>query len=576
MRKDRQTIRNARGSMLIIIILTVAFLIVPLVIFVSQIGFYSVDQERVKSAVEAASLLAANDLSRVFIDDPTFGFVSLSNYPPNGKATLAPDGESLPVIGINTLVGTLRQNAILAHELVNPTLEKLVEEDRQASESTIDDLNAALRQAVQKETPSTMTDIYGRRIEPMKDVTEFLKANLPPDMEIESIEIENGWLTAPTRTTIPIPDPPTLADLKKGSFTDGFYASFLNIPAYGKPFTFAGLGKASALVRSADFRSEVADKINSIVKVECTVVCKSPGRRNMPLGINAPQKIKVAACSQPFTMPDGGPAGLMTIRFSGGPVAGLQSWQDFLKPANFHDRQVNIYEARRGDYPTDPLAHMKLIDSDVTNGTAEQFAQHLYYWLRNGHLRPKLSSVMNMLSLPFQSGPNDIYAYEFGSNGNINRRVIAKDPFFRGLTSDAQESVTVDTSTNYNTNPIIIFRNNVKNLGIQSGGKHGGQPLAGYPLNWCEIADYGGDENIAGRVLKGRLGTGFTLTDPTGGDPSQSIFRGSDGKSICLQPRRSFYSGGLALDIEIGGTKTPVRQDLDIATVNAIKRGRGI
>ncbi|MBC7996454.1 MAG: hypothetical protein IAF58_00820 [Leptolyngbya sp.] len=574
MRKDRQTIRNARGSMLIIIILTVAFVVVPLVIFVSQTGFYSIDQGRIKSTVEAASLLAANDLSRVFIDDSTFGYVSLSNFPPNGKATCAPDGEPLPVTGINTLVGTIRQNAIVAHELVNPTLERLVEEDRESSESTVDDLNAALRQAVQKETPDTMTDIYGRRIEPLKDVTEFLKANLPPGLEIESVEIENGWLAAPTRTTIPIPDLLALANLKKGTFTNGFYSSFVDVPAHGKPFTFAGLGTASALVKTADFRSERADKINSIVKVECTVVCTNPSRRNMPMGLEAPQRIRVAACSQPFTMPDNGPAGLMTIRFSGGSVAGLQSWQDFLKPENFHDHQVNTYEARGGDYPIDPTARMKLTDSDVTNGTSAQFAQHLYYWLRNGHLRPKLSSILGMLSLPFQSGPNDIYAYEFNNNGKINRRVIAKDPFFRGMTSDAQESVTVDTSTNHNTNPIIIFRDNVKKLGIQSGGKHAGQPLAGYPLNWCEIADYGGDENIASRVLKGRLGTGLTLLDPTGG--ANSLFRGSDGKTMCLQPRRSYYSGGLALDIEIGGTKLPEPQKLDVATVSAIKRGRGI
>src|SRR5205085_1597317 len=156
-------------------------------------------------------------------------------------------------------VGTIRQNVIIAYELVNPTLEKLVEEDREASESTVDDLNAALRQAVQKETPETMTDVYGRRIEPLKDVTQFLKANLPPGMELESVEIENGWLEAPTRTTIPIPDPPTLADLKKGMSSDGFYTSFVDVPAYGKPFTFAGLGKASALVNAADFRSERAN-----------------------------------------------------------------------------------------------------------------------------------------------------------------------------------------------------------------------------------------------------------------------------------------------------------------------------
>ncbi len=35
---------------------------------------------------------------------------------------MAPDGEPLPVIGINTLTGTIRQIAVLGHEIQNQTL----------------------------------------------------------------------------------------------------------------------------------------------------------------------------------------------------------------------------------------------------------------------------------------------------------------------------------------------------------------------------------------------------------------------------------------------------------------------
>ena len=91
---------------------------------------------------------------------------------------------------------------------------------------------------------------------------------------------------------------------------------------------------------------------------------------------------------------------------------------------------------------------------------------------------------------------------------------------------------------------------------------HAGQPLAGTPLNWCELAEYGGDEQIAAKLNKGHLGTKLTLADPSGNtqvdaainDPNLAIFQSFDGKAIFHQPRRSFYSGGLALDIEIGGT----------------------
>jgi hypothetical protein len=41
-----------------------------------------------------------------------------------------------------------------------------------------------------------------------------------------------------------------------------------------------------------------------------------------------------------------------------------------------------------------------------------------------------------------------------------------------------------------------------------------------------------------------------------------------------VQPRKSYYSGGLAVDIEIGGINLP-KQDMDPGTISAIKDARG-
>ena len=70
----------------------------------AQLALYQVDKTRTESVIDAAGLVAADDLSRLIINDPNFGYVSLSNYPPIGIATCAADGEPLPVVGINTLV----------------------------------------------------------------------------------------------------------------------------------------------------------------------------------------------------------------------------------------------------------------------------------------------------------------------------------------------------------------------------------------------------------------------------------------------------------------------------------------
>lgn len=585
-----QQSRSKRGNILLLILACMILIIVPLLLVTSQGGLYAIDRDRAKNAVEAAALLAANDLSRVIVDDPTFGYISLSNFPPNGEGTLARDGEPLPVSGINTLMGTVRQLAILGQEIENPTIIELAEADRKSLHFAVSNLNSTLEFALgQGQTSSTrwrkrrsikhtnngesVIDCHGQKVDIKKDVSNFLSQHLPPSLKLESVELENGWLTAPSRSSINLPDRTQFHHIEKEQTIDGEYRAFVDVPLHDKDFTFAGVGKSSALVSAADFRRADNKHINSIVKVKAKFVRNNDFTHVMPFGLEMPDKIEIAAAAQPFTMDDAGPAGIMTLRFGGAAVTGLQTWSDFLQKDNFHDRQVMAYQAVRGDYPTDPSAVMRTSRLDDANGSSQQFAEHLYYWLRNGHLRPKLSSILEMLSQRFQSGPNDIYAYEFSNNGSISRRVITRDPFPRGFTSEDQVSTTVDTNLNSGANPIIIFRNNVKRLGIDTGGKHAGQPVAGNPLNWCELTEYGGDDFIAGAVRKGRLATGLTLQNPS---DSKSLFRGFDGKTICLQPRRSFYSGGLAVDIEIGGLNKP--QELpeeEEESINEISNGRG-
>lgn len=566
-------------------------IIVPLLLVASQGGLYAIDRDRAKNAVEAAALLAANDMSRIIVEDPSFGYVSLSNFPPNGEGTLARDGEPLPVTGINTLMGTIRQLAVLGREIQNDTITGLAETDRMCLESTVDNLNMTLAAAVRHSQNGNarqqqlnirskdqviggdheFLDSHGQKIEIRKDVSNFLDQHLPPSLKLDSIEVENGWMSCPSRSAVRLPDGTQFQHIEKGQSIDGEYRAFVEIPLQNKSFTFAGLGKSSALVSPDDFRSGDDKHINSIVRVKATFVRNNNFTHVMPFGLEMPDKIEISAAAQPFTMEEAGPAGVMTVRFGGGVVSGMQSWSDFLQKDNFHDRQSMVYQAVRGDYPADPCATMRPSKLDAAEGASQQFAEHLYYWLRNGHLRPKLASVLEMLSQSFNSGPNAIYAYEFNNNGNISRRVIARDPFPRGFTSEDQVSTTVDTNLSSGINPIIIFRNNVKRLGKDSGGKHAGQPVAGNPLNWCELSEYGGDDFIAGAVRKGRLATGLTLQDP---NDSKSMFRGFDGKMICLQPRKSYYSGGLAVDIEIGGLHNQ-QTEPDAVTISQVKAGRG-
>ncbi|MBS1999542.1 MAG: hypothetical protein JSS86_24620 [Cyanobacteria bacterium SZAS LIN-2] len=556
--------RDRSGSILLLAVLLTLFVVIPVLIAGGQMALYQVDRVRAQTVVEGAGLMAANDLSRIVINDPHFGYVSLSNYPPIGKGTCAPDGEPLPVLGINTLVGTIRQNTLIAHELNNNTMATLADIDKAKMDATIERLNTTLKDALANKSGGHWSDIQGNRVEPLKDVTAFLKANLPANIRLESVTITPGWLSNGGDSAINVPQPTRLAQLKEGTVRVGKYQAFTDIPAVGRTFTFAGVGSSSSLVSAAKFQKADGKHINSIVKIECTFSVQNLGPSFGPLGFGSGSKLTTVACCQPFAMPDIGPAGALTLRFTQGTVAGLQTWSDFLA-GGFHDNQVSTYDAVGGDYPLDPTAHMQQNKNAAPSTTSQQFAEHLYYWLRNGHTKPRIDSVLAMINDPFRSGPAQIYAYEFARDGTISRRIIARDPFPVGVTSEAQAQTVADTSIQGGLTPIIIFRDDVKNLGTESGGQHAGQPLPGYPLNWCELPEYGGDEQCAAKLNKGHLGTRLTLVDPSGqalpeeaiNDPNFSLFQNFDGKTLFHQPRRSFYSGGLALDIEIGGTGDP-------------------
>ncbi len=540
------------------------FLVVPAIVLFSQMALYSVDKVRTQTAVEAAGLVAANQLSKIIINDPHFWICLLSNYPPIGKATCAEDGEPLPVLGINTLVGTVRQNTIIARQLTNKTLAYLVDIDRIKMQSTIKALNATIKDAVQSTPKECLTDIQGTKINPASDVEAFLRANLPRGVHLQSMKLTNGWIAEGGDSSVSLPQPQSLAEVKTSAIRAGKYKACTDIPAAGHAFTFAALGPSSSLVSPSAFQPADGKHICSIVKLECTVALDNIFQPLAPFGITGCSQVQSVACCQPFSMPDIGPTGAMTLRFSSGPVVGMQNWRDFLS-GGFHDNQIITYNSIGGDYPVDHEARMIASAPQLPPDTSQQFAEHLYYWLRNGHLRPRIDAVLDMINEPFRSGPAQIYAYEFAKNGLISRRIISRDPFPIGVTSESQNQTVVDTSIQGGIAPVIVFRDDVKNLGTEHGGQHAGQPLAGYPLNWAELPEYGGDEHMAANLEKGRLGTGLSMLDPRGtslpeeaiNDPNFALFQHPDGKRLLLQPRRSFYSGGLALDIEIGGTSPP-------------------
>lgn len=561
--------RNSTGNILLFAVCIIILVLLPLMMMLSNICLFFIDKARSQTAVEAAGLLAANDLSRLFIDDPNFGYVSLSNYPPIGKATCAQDGEPLPVVGINTLVGTIRQNTIVAHELVNPKIGALADRDRNNLDDTVKELNSALAKSLSGRDGAGYVDIHGKKVSPVKNVARFLSQSLPPGVRLESFTLTNGWLDGGGDSAVAVPEPRRLAYVQGNHVQAGNYRPFVDIPFANRSFTFAGVGPSSSMVDPAGFHPADGKHICSIVKIECNLVLDHIARPLSSIGLAQYSRLKCVACCQPYCLSEIGPKGVMTLRFTGGPGEGMKSWNDFLHTESFSESHVTAYDAVGGDYPLDSEAKMMQRSGEEDSETAAEFAAHLYYWLRTGHVSPRIDSIVEMVHQPFEAGANQIYAYEITPGGYISRRVLARDPFPIGVTADCQKQTVIDARTPSGLSPVIVFRNDVKFLGAARGGKHGGQPLAGTPLNWCELSEYGGDEHMAKSLGKGHLGTKLSMGDDL------EVFRASNGENLALQPRKSFYSGGLAVDIEIGGTAqaSPI---MDIASMRRFTMYRRI
>lgn len=507
MTRNRQN-RNQSGSMLFLIVSVTAVILIPLIALLLRILPHFISAGRVQNVVDAASLLAANDLSRIVINDENFGYVSLGNYPPIGKGTRAEDGEPLPVIGINTLIGTVRQNSIIADEINNETMERLVTQDAAALESTVTELNSALSDSLGNETGvPARRDIYGNRVQPTLEVEEYLRDHLPPNMELESVKLTNGWLEGGSSSETKAP-PLIYAQVKPTDLRDGQYSAFTDFKIGQKKFSFAGVGKNASLVTKAMFHEADGKHISSIILLQCTIAMKD----------DPTVKFECTACSQPYARPDLEAGGGMTVRFPGRPVAGLMSWAEFLASGNFRDNKITNFDIVDGDYPLDHTAQMKQAQVDEDASTSQQFAETLYYWLRNGRLRPRVDAVLAMINDPFVSHTNQVYTYSFTTDGSISRLVTDGNHFARSVVADGQVASMADTRLRSGFSPVIFFRNNVKHGGSDRG-KHGGQPLAGYPL--------GGDH--WGLINHDQLAREFS--------------------------KREANPDGLALDIEIGGTR---------------------
>jgi hypothetical protein len=109
-------LRSDRGNMIALLAAITLGLVLVLLIFALRFTRFLGSNQEQRTAIEAAALAAANDISRITIDDPNFGMIALSDFAPVGFDTVAVDKQPTPVRGINTVLATVRVDMIIADQ----------------------------------------------------------------------------------------------------------------------------------------------------------------------------------------------------------------------------------------------------------------------------------------------------------------------------------------------------------------------------------------------------------------------------------------------------------------------------
>lgn len=432
---------------------------------------------RNKCALEAAALAAARELSRVVIDDPGWGFVSLSDQPPIGDDTRVGDGYPLPVTGANTILATARMELIVAHSIGTNEAIECAQEDLRAAREAVKKLSRVLRYSLRDDSKRedddlAARDIHGARVYPFATAKAIYKRNAEAltgglGWKVSAINAELGWLDAEGTTNTPLPGANSCAALDDALLYGKQYPAFVDVPAFGESFYFAGLGKQAGLVDSGLFKNFDLARNCSVVKLSAQLT------RN-----DSSTSIKSIACAQPAYVEDKVPASYMVLRLPDGIPSNINSLRDILTSQHML-KQIPVYTASGGDYPNEPDAVLKENPDKPVMTVRSAFTRAFFDWLRTGHAKPQHDSVINALDYAFNGHrPSNTLLLSIDNSGQVTVDCPRSYPFTVQTAYERQlYTVAFDAINTGDTTWTLRLRDQVHRLGRQCGGKHGGQPM---------------------------------------------------------------------------------------------------
>lgn len=481
--------RSAGGNTIVLVLAILLGVGVAILLFaLSYVRFLGTNQEQ-RTAIESAALAAARELSRVVIEDPNFGFVSISDYAPAAPNTKAGDGQAMPVTGINTLLATIRVDMLVANQVGDSTMKTMADRDYAAAMNTKDFLVSVLKQAVLPGTGgTTFRDVDGNPVHPYQAAVEAYESNQvrmaggKSRLINNSMKLSVGCLKTPNVTSTPIPKPAGLAQVSSSQANQGCYLSYVNIPAAGRDFVFAAINRELKLVNNGLWASTISGLpyfIPTVVKAEADHLITS--------GTDPQGKVVHAiACAQSASVNDPRPApGAFTISFPNGSVPEMVKLLDLMSNPLIASSSATIKSSAGGDTPGGgALGPATVPPWGGTMPTGQAVSLSWYDWLRRAGVKADIQAAQNMLAAPFGAGitatTGGVNVYTFNDDGTIRYAQVVNPGPRTVVVSENQgyaEALGAFTSPGNGNKYDIVGTDNVHTPGRMRGGRHGGEPL---------------------------------------------------------------------------------------------------
>jgi hypothetical protein len=480
-----------------------------------------------KTAIEAAALAAAREMSNLVITNNDFGYVGLSDSAPVGAGTQAGDSYYTHVHGLNTLIGTTLLDYIIGEELGVDEIKSLALVDWGRVKAAGNQLQAELTRCTNP--GQTAFDKDGREVNPYKAAEDAYRANQvrmtgKSNYKAGSMKLDLGTIDGMITN---VKTPAGWANgFNAGATKGGYYVAYKPVNFQGQTWVFAGVGDAMRLVDPKKFQNSASGvpwQVRTIVRAEAVQQLNDDG---------IVADTKSVACALPASVFDPKPApGALVVSFPDGAPNGpctmgriMDLYGGCLADG---DDNSDVYMAQNGDYPVDATSSIVPdpnwpIPGDPGKQAANACKIAVYDWLKRAGTKADVASVVGMHTWAFNQAsptmvnwppggvagakpiPNGVaHIYRFNPNGTVNyqSKNCMPAPFyvvsdqqmlvesFEAISQGANSTLQVkpidlgppimdsDGEVNLTTKFDLYIRDFARRPGTLNGGQHSGEPM---------------------------------------------------------------------------------------------------